>query len=51
MQRCYMKPNHSLQATATRPLCGALAMPTGVRLPCGYRRPVRVAVPEFKRWA
>jgi hypothetical protein len=43
--------NHSLQATSTRLRCEAWAVRMGVRLPCGSRRLVRVAVPEFKRYA
>jgi hypothetical protein len=43
------KPNHSLQATATRLRCEAWAMTTGVRSRCGSRRLARVAVPEFRR--
>jgi hypothetical protein len=46
-----MRSNHSLQATATRLGCGAWALRAGGRSPGGYRRPVRVAVPEFSRSA
>jgi hypothetical protein len=46
-----MWPNHSLQATATRLRRGAWVPRTRVRLSCGGRRLVRVAVPEFDRSA
>jgi hypothetical protein len=46
-----LRSNHSLQATATRLRCAAWAVRTGVRSWCGSRRLVRVAVPEFNRYA